>query len=241
MNIHIYQSEQDVDQAASEVVIQSINNMPSFKLGLATGQSPVGMYAQLSKAYKEGLVSFDQVTSYNLDEYVGLDRGHPHSFYAFMDQHLFQHVDFRENHIYIPNGCADNLHDECKRYDQLLEREGQLDIQILGIGLNGHIGFNEPGETLHAGTHIVELSEHTRKVNSQYFPSFEQVPTKAVTMGIGSILKAKKIVFIAKGEQKSEVIKKAFTGPINPLCPGSFLQLHPNVEVFLDEDSAKLL
>lgn len=239
MNLRIFESEIELDWEAAKALQFEIKNKPNLKLGLATGMSPVGLYRELVNLYNAGELSFRDVTSYNLDEYVGLDREHPYSFFQFMNQHLFKHIDLDEERIHIPNGCVEDVEKEVKRYNSLLGQEGQLDVQILGIGLNGHIGFNEPGETLSADTHIVTLSEHTRKVNSKYFNTLEEVPKKAITMGIGNILRAKKIIFIAKGEEKSEIVRQAFKGPVDPNCPGTFLQLHGNVDVFLDLGAAK--
>ena len=158
-----------------------------------------------------------------------------------MKKHLFSQVDITDGKIHIPNGAASDIEAEAERYEGLLQNAGQLDVQILSIGLNGHIGFNEPGQTLHAETHVVTLTEDTREVNSKVFSSFEEVPKKAITMGLGTMMKAKKIVFIAKGKEKAAILKQAFKGRIDPLIPGSLLQLHPNIEVYLDEAAAEYL
>jgi len=235
----VFKNEEDLDMAAANSVVEVIKANPKATLGFATGQTPVGLYQKLVQAYQNGLVSFKQVTTYNIDEYAGLAKDHPQSFYYFMKTHLFSQVDFTEGNIHIPDGIGPDLEEEAKRYEAMLKEAGQLDVQILSIGLNGHIGFNEPGHTLHAETHVVTLTEDTREVNSRVFPSLAAVPTKAITMGLGPMIKAKKIVFIAKGESKANILKQAFQGPIDPLVPGSFLQLHPNIEVYLDEKAAQ--
>ncbi|MFJ8244860.1 glucosamine-6-phosphate deaminase [Peribacillus asahii] len=241
MKLAVFKNEEELDLAAAKSMIEVINENPEATLGLATGQTPIGLYQKLVQAYQKGQVTFKQVTTYNIDEYVGLEKEHPQSFYHFMKTHLFSHIDLNEVQIHIPNGTASNLEEETERYESLLMKAGQLDIQILSIGLNGHIGFNEPGNTLHAETHVVTLTEDTRKVNSKSFPSLAEVPKKAITMGLGPMMKAKKIIFIAKGEEKAAILKQAFKGPIDPLVPGSLLQLHPNIEVYLDEKAVKYM
>ncbi|RSK53258.1 glucosamine-6-phosphate deaminase [Bacillus canaveralius] len=241
MNLNIFEFEEELDIAAANDVVKVINENPNAALGLATGETPIGLYQKLVQAYENEQVSFKRVTTYNIDEYAGLGKAHPQSFYSFMKTHLFAKVDLPEGQIHIPNGAALDLEGEVERYEALLKQAGQLDVQILSIGLNGHIGFNEPGRTLHAETHVVPLTEETRQVNSKSFPSLPDVPKQAITMGIGTMIKAKKIVFIAKGEAKAAILKQAFKGPINPLVPGSLLQLHPNLEVYLDVKAAKFL
>lgn len=241
MQLKIFQSEEELDLAAAYSVAQVIIEKPHAKIGLATGQTPIGLYEKLFQLFEKGQVSFKQATSYNIDEYVGLDRDHPQSFYSFMKTHLFSNVDFTEGHMHIPNGAAPDLEAEAKRYEDLLNEAGQLDVQILSIGLNGHIGFNEPGSTLQAETHVVTLTQDTRQANSKAFPSPSDVPKQAITMGLGAMMKARKIVFIAKGGAKAAILKQAFKGPIDPLVPGSLLQLHPNLEVYLDAKTATLI
>lgn len=241
MKLFIYEDEDELDLAAAKSVVEVINAKPDATMCLATGQTPVGLYHKLVQAYQSGQVSFKQVTTYNIDEYAGLSKDHSQSFYYFMKTHLFSKVDLSEEQIYIPDGVASNLKAEAERYEALLTDVGQFDVQILSIGLNGHIGFNEPGQTLQAEAHMVTLTEDTRQVNSKSFSSLDEVPKQAITMGIGPMMKAKKIVFIAKGEAKAEILKKAFEGPIDPMIPGSLLQLHPNLEVYLEKKAASLL
>ncbi|GGG01559.1 glucosamine-6-phosphate deaminase [Paenibacillus abyssi] len=241
MQIYTFKTDRELDEAGAGIVISLLRSVPGASLGLATGQTPVGVYEELVKAYRKGHISFKKVNTYNLDEYRGVGKKDPRSFYAFMHQHLFQHIDLPEEQIHIPDGEAEDVILECNRYDALLGNVRQLDLQILGIGLNGHIGFNEPNFRLSYGTHAVILSEETRRVNSSFFHSLEEVPEQAITMGVGAIMKAKKILFIARGEKKAEIVHRALTGPITTECPASLLQLHPDVIVLLDEGAGKLI
>jgi glucosamine-6-phosphate deaminase len=239
--MHIFKSEEKLDLAAANDVVEVINKNPKATLCLATGQTPIGLYQKLVQAYENKQVSFEHVTTYNIDEYAGLGKNHPQSFYSFMKTHLFSRVDLSEERIHIPNGMVNDLEEEALRYETLINHAGQMDVQILSIGLNGHIGFNEPGHKLHTETHVVTLTEETRHVNSKVFPSLSEVPKQAITMGLGPMMKAKKIVFIAKGGDKAAILKRAFNGPIDPMVPGSLLQLHPNLEVYLDVEAATYL
>lgn len=241
MHYNIFDSENELDYAAANSLVEEINKKPNAKLGLATGQTPVGLYENLVKAYEKKQVSFKDVTTYNIDEYAGLGKDHPQSFNYFMNKYLFSKVDISKEYIHIPNGMALNLYDEAAIYEQQLIQAGQLDVQVLSIGLNGHIGFNEPGRTLHSETHVVTLTEDTRQVNAKDFPSLNDVPKQAITMGISPMMKARKIVFLAKGKNKAAILKKALQGPIDPMIPGSLLQLHPNLELYLDSEVASLL
>lgn len=226
---------------AAAIVIGAVRAKPDAVLGLATGRSPIGVYARMRQAYAAGEVSFRRATAVNLDEYAGLKADDPSSFAAFMRRELYAGVDFREAGIHIPDGMAADLAAECARYDGVLNAVGTRDVQVLGIGANGHIGFNEPGEKLSAGTHVVRLTEETRAANAADFPSLGEVPTHAVTMGVGDILKARTIVLVAFGPAKAEAIRSALRGPVATGCPGSLLQLHPDVRVFLDPEAARQL
>ncbi|WEG13362.1 glucosamine-6-phosphate deaminase [Pullulanibacillus sp. KACC 23026] len=241
MYINVFNSEEEVDRSSAEELASEIRQNDHLKLGLATGHTPIGLYKNLVKLYNNNFISFKNVTTYNIDEYIGLGRQDEMSFYSFMQEHLFSKVDLSEERIHIPNGLATDVEQEAERYEELLNNAGQLDVQVLSVGLNGHIGFNEPSPTLQAKTHVVELTEETRQVNSKDFSSISEVPYKAITMGIGTMMKAKKIVFIAKGEAKASILKQAFTGLIDPMVPGSLLQLHPNLHVYLDRQAASLL
>jgi len=238
MRIAVFRDAQQADRVGAEILIREIREKDDPKLGLATGSSPVGIYKELVELVRNNPCSFKHATAYNLDEYVGLSEEHPQSYAAFMQEHLFRHIDLLPSHIHIPNGAAESAEAECIRYETLLREAGALDIQLLGIGLNGHIGFNEPGEHLSSETHIVTLTEDTRRANAKWFLSDDQIPRQAITMGIGPIMKAKRVLFIAHGEAKSSIIHEAFTGPVTTSCPASLLQLHPDLIVLLDEEAA---
>lgn len=241
MNILKFNNEEDFTETGANLIVSLLQSNPKAVLGLATGSSPVGVYARLVEMYRKGIVSFAKASSYNLDEYVGLPEDHPQSYRSFMNGHLFNHVDIDLARTHVPNGNAPDLTAECLAYDQMLEENGPVDLQILGIGSNGHIGFNEPDASLSGGTHVVDLLPGTREANARFFDKPEDVPNQAVTMGIGGILKAKQILLLVRGEAKAEAVRQAIEGPITTQCPASLLQSHPNVVVLLDEGAAKWL
>ncbi|OUM98981.1 MAG: glucosamine-6-phosphate deaminase [Paenibacillaceae bacterium ZCTH02-B3] len=241
MNIHIFDSGEQLDEAAAETICGFIRAKPGAVLGLATGETPLGIYRKLAEKFREGLISFRQVTTFNLDEYVNLPEDHPESYHAYMRRHLFDHIDLPPSRAHLPCGNAADLAAECQRYDALIEEAGGIDLQMLGIGHNGHIGFNEPGRELAAGTHVVRLAPETRRANARFFGSIDEVPERAVTMGVGTILKARLILLIAKGADKADIVRRALTGPITTECPASLLQTHPRLVVLLDRAAAKAL
>jgi glucosamine-6-phosphate deaminase len=241
MNILKFQHEEDFAVTGANLIASLLQSNPKAVLGLATGSSPVGVYAKLVEMHRKGNISFAKASSYNLDEYVGLPADHPQSYRSFMNEHLFNHVDINLARTHIPDGNAPDLNAECLAYDRMLEDNGPVDLQILGIGSNGHIGFNEPDASLSSGTHVVDLLEETLEANARFFDKLEDVPRQAVTMGIGGILKAKQIVLLVRGEEKAEAVKNALEGPITTQCPASLLQSHPNVVVLLDEGAAQWL
>ena len=209
---------------------------PNSVLGLATGSSPIGTYKQLIKWYNKGDVDFSEVTSVNLDEYVGLDGNNNQSYRYFMDTYFFNHINIKKENTYVPNGKSEDLAKEGEEDDARLKSFGGIDLQLLGIGLDGHIGFNEPDKCFEKSTHIVNLHSSTIEANSRFFDSIEDVPKQAITMGMVSIMQAKKILLIANGKAKEEILKKAFSGPITPEIPASILQLHPDVTVIYSEE-----
>lgn len=241
MNILKFQNEEDFVLTGANLIVSLLQGNPKAVLGLATGSSPVGVYARVVEMHQKGLVSFSKASSYNLDEYVGLPVDHSQSYRSFMNEHLFNHIDIDLNRTHVPNGNAVDLEAECLAYDKMLEENGPVDLQILGIGSNGHIGFNEPDASLSSGTHVVDLLEETLEANARFFPTLAEVPRQAVTMGIASILKAKQIVLLVRGEEKAEAVKNAIEGPITTQCPASLLQSHPNVVVLLDKGAGKWL
>ncbi|MBO2943985.1 glucosamine-6-phosphate deaminase [Paenibacillus sp. F411] len=239
MNIYTLDSEEAFVQTAAGLITALVTSRPRAKLGLATGSTPVGLYAKLVDMHRQGLVSFAGVTTYNLDEYVGLPEQHSESYRTFMNEKLFKHVDISLQQTHVPNGNAADLEQECLRYDRMLEENGPVDLQLLGIGHNGHIGFNEPGNHLIGGTHVVPLKEETRVANARFFDSLDEVPTHAITMGAATIMKSRQILLLIRGADKAEIALQALTGPITTDCPASLLQCHPNVVVLLDEGAGR--
>lgn len=226
--------------AASEIFTEEIHNNPNIVLGLATGSTPLGLYWNLISNYKKGLISFKDVVTYNLDEYVGLSRFNPQSYYYYMFDNLFNHVDINIKNIHIPYAYDGTDNQGAEEYSKKLS-EKEIDIQLLGIGANGHIAFNEPGTSFDQETFIVELTEETRQDNQRFFESIDDVPTKAISMGIKDILKAKRIVLIATGSTKANAVKRLLSKEITTDFPASALHIHPNVTVIIDEEAASLL
>ncbi|HHU27813.1 TPA: glucosamine-6-phosphate deaminase [bacterium] len=234
MKVHVFKSKEMIDQEVATLIVSKINAKPNFVIGLATGSTPLGIYQELISLYQQNKVSFKDVTSFNLDEYVGLEKMHPQSYRYYMNHHLFSKTDFNVENTFFPGETSEN-------YDLLIASKGGIDLQILGIGGNGHIAFNEPGTSFDALTHETLLAHQTRLDNSRFFNSLEEVPTKALTMGLGSIMCAKEIILVATGLNKAEAVKSMIEGDINVNCPASILQNHINVHIYLDEDAASLL
>ncbi len=225
-----------LSRSAANIISAQVIIKPGCVLGLATGSSPEGIYAQLIDWYKKGDIDFSHVTSVNLDEYVGLNGSHEQSYRYYMQNKLFDHINIKPENTFVPNGCAENYAEECSAYDKRIADMGGIDLQLLGIGLDGHIGFNEPDKCFEKSTHVVDLHESTIKANSRFFASEDQVPRQAVTMGMLSIMQAKKILLVASGKAKREILDKAFFGPITPEIPASILQLHPDITVIYSEN-----
>ena len=224
---------------AAKVVAAQIILKPDSVLGLATGASPVGMYKQLIEWYQKGDLSFAKVKAVNLDEYKGLSKDHPNSYYRFMCENFFSYVNIDLNYVYIPNGLNKNITDECNKYNKIIESLGGIDFQVLGIGHNGHIGYNEPGESFNIETHCVKLSQSTKEANKRFFNSIDDVPDYAYTMGIKPIMHAKKILVLTNGGDKKDVLLDAFFGPVIPAVPASILQLHNDVIICGDKSCLK--
>lgn len=226
-------------RAAAQIAAQVIQK-PDCVLGLATGSTPIGIYAQLVEWYKRGELDFSRVHTVNLDEYASLGAEHEQSYAYFMRDNLFSHINIDMINTNLPNGKAEDTDAECRRYDALIESFGTIDLQLLGIGHNGHIGFNEPGSII-PGTHKVALTQSTIDANSRLFASKDEVPRFALTMGMKHIMQAKRVLVVANGEAKAEIVKRAFFGEITPDVPASILQLHPRLTVVVDEAAARLI
>ncbi len=236
MNYIEVETYEELSRKAAAIIAAQVISKPESVLGLATGSSPLGTYACLVKAYENKDLDFSKVTSVNLDEYVGLTGENDQSYRYFMNTNLFSKINIRKECTFVPKGCADDVKKECREYDERIESLGGIDIQLLGIGLDGHIGFNEPDEVFTKETHLVDLDPSTIEANARFFPSADDVPKQAVTMGMGGIMNAKKVLLIANGKNKEEIIKKAFFGPITPKIPASILQLHPDVTVIYSKN-----
>lgn len=229
----------DMSRKGANVISAQVILKPDCVLGLATGSTPVGVYEQLVKWYRKGDLDFSQVKTVNLDEYRGLPRDHKQSYYYFMNHHLFSKVNLDIRNIHIPDGMEEDWHKECSRYEQLIEELGGIDLQLLGLGRNGHIGFNEPGAQFDPFTRCVDLADSTIEANRRFFSAGEQVPRQAYTMGIKTIMRAGKILLLVSGEEKASILRKVMEGPITPQVPASILQLHPDVTVIADRAALK--
>ncbi len=237
MRIVACKNYEDMSRKAASLIAAQVVLKPDCVLGLATGGSPVGTYQQLIKWYEKGDLDFSRVRSVNLDEYVGLDESSDQSYVYFMRDNLFDHVNIDLNNTNVPCGVNPNAEEECARYDEVIRNYGGIDLQLLGMGPNGHIGFNEPDDHFPMGTHKVELTDATIQANKRFFEKEEDVPRYAYTMGVGSIMAAKRIVMVVSGKGKAEIVKKAFAGPVCPEVPASILQLHPDFVLVADEDA----
>ncbi len=236
MKYIVTKTYEELSNKAADLIAAQIIVKPNCVLGLATGSSPVGTYKRLIEDNKAGKIDFSTVTSVNLDEYVGLDGSNDQSYRYFMNDNLFNHVNIDKAKTFVPNGKAADLAAEGEAYDQMIKNLGGIDLQLLGIGLDGHIGFNEPDAFFTAPTHQVVLDESTIKANARFFANEDEVPKTAITMGMLSIMQAKKILLIANGAAKKDIVEKAFFGPIDPKVPASILQLHPDVTVIYSEN-----
>ena len=231
----------DMSRKSANIISAQVILKPDSVLGLATGSSPVGTYEKLIDWCNKGDIDFSGVKTVNLAEYVGLSKDNPCSYYYFMYENLFKHININLENTNIPNGMEPDVLTECKRYDSLLASMGQVDLQLLGLGFNGHIGFNEPCDIYRKSTFCVELAPSTIEANSRFFQSYEEIPRYAYTMGIGSIMSAKKILLVVHGEGKADILKEAIEGPITPAVPASVLQLHNDVTIVADEGALSKL
>jgi glucosamine-6-phosphate deaminase len=241
VNIVILDTSQQIARLAAEQVIGVVQSCESPVLGMAAGATPLLLYAQLIHCYGKGQISFRSTSTFNLDEYVALPPDSTNSYRYYMQSNFFDHVDLQAKNSYLPDGRADDLQLAAKRYERTIASTGGIDLQILGIGTNGHIGFNEPGSSFASRTRVVALSDSTIDSNRHYFGESGAVPEKAITVGIGSILDSRGLLLIATGEHKAEAVRAALEGPVSPICPASAVQLHPKVTVLLDRAAASQL
>lgn len=230
----------DMSRKAAHIISAQIIYKPNSVIGLATGSSPLQTYNYLIDWYKKGDLDFSQVTTFNLDEYYGLTKLNKQSYYYFMQDKLFNHININPDNVHIPDGTNQNVEQECLKYEKAILDAGGIDLQLLGCGHNGHIGFNEPSDVFNTDTHLVNLTESTIQANKRFFESEDDVPRKSYTMGIKTIMNAQKILMIVSGESKKEIVKKAFFGPVTPMVPASILQLHSDFTLVVDEDAFSL-
>lgn len=235
MNVVVTKSYDESCAYVADMICKLVNEKPDCKLGLATGGTPVPMYKKLIEANKAGKVDFSKVRTVNLDEYCGIPETHDQSYRYFMNTNLFDHIDIDKANTYVPNGMAEDVDAECAAYDERIQEFGGIDLQLLGIGHDGHIGFNEPADHFSCGTNCVELTDMTIDANARFFANRDDVPRQALTMGMQAIMQAKAVLMVVSGADKAEIIRKSFCGPITPEVPASILQLHPNVTLVGDE------
>ncbi len=236
MKFYSFKTYEEMCHKAATLISSVMVTKPNAVLGLATGSTPIGIYKELVELNKKGDITFKDIKSVNLDEYCGLDGSHDQSYRYFMNTNLFNHVDIDKNNTYVPSGVSSDLKSEGEAYDKMIKDFGGIDIQLLGIGLDGHIGFNEPAPFFTKETHVVDLHESTIKANARFFNSEDEVPKKAITMGMMSIMQAKKVLLVANGKAKKEILEKSIYGEITPEVPASILQLHPDLTVIYSEE-----
>ncbi|PFG04947.1 glucosamine-6-phosphate deaminase [Bacillus sp. es.034] len=232
---------QEMSQVAADYLLSKLKTSENLTLGLATGGTPKGLYEALIDDHEQNGTSYRHVSSFNLDEYIGLSPQHPNSYYQYMNENLFKHIDIDSENTHIPSGDAADPEKESNAYDEKIRSHGGIDIQVLGIGSNGHIGFNEPGTSFDSSTHVVELTQSTREANARYFDSIDEVPTHAITMGISSIMKSREILLLVSGEAKQEALRKLVEGTISESFPASILNNHDHVTVIADEKASALI
>jgi len=239
MKITITEDYQDLSSCAALEVMNTVNENPSAVLGLPTGGTPIGMYQQLVQLFNEKKIDFSKVTTFNLDEYIGLSPQHPQSYHYYMNQHFFNHININKANVHLPHGDKEDLNAVCEDYEEKIKATGGIDLLILGVGTNGHIGFNEPGAEVSDKTRVVQLAETTIEANSRFFNDIKKVPKKAITMGLRTILSSKKIILLAAGSEKADIIKCMFEQTPTNENPATFLKLHENVSLILDEQAAQ--
>lgn len=241
MLVIIKEDYDDVSAEAARLVASRIRRKPNLVLGLATGSTPLGLYRELIQLCKTEGLDFSKLTTFNLDEYVGLPPDHEQSYHHFMDEHLFRHVNLDRRFVHVPNGMVEDIEAHCAWYEEQIQAFGGIDLQVLGIGANGHIAFNEPGSSLGSRTRVKTLTEKTRQDNARFFDSMDEVPRYAITMGIGTIMEARELVLLAAGESKAEAVRAAVEGPLMAAVPASMIQMHRVAHVIVDRAAASLL
>lgn len=241
MRVVVVENYEEMSKKAAAIICSQVILKPNSVLGLATGDTPLGMYKELVEAFNKKEVDFSEVKSFNLDEYYDISKESEQSYHYFMDHNLFKYINIKKENTHIPDGNTKNIDAECRNYDEQIKRTGGIDIQVLGIGKNGHIGFNEPDVNFEAETHLVKLNQSTIDANSRFFGSKDEVPTQAISMGMKTIMESKKIILLANGEAKADAIHKTLRGKISPEVPASILQIHPDVTIIIDKEAAKLL
>ncbi|MCD6404926.1 MAG: glucosamine-6-phosphate deaminase [Planctomycetes bacterium] len=241
MEVIVKENYEQMSRLAAEMIADLVRSKPRSVLGLATGSTPVGTYKELIRMHKEDGLDFDQVVTFNLDEYVGLPTTHTESYRYFMNDNLFNHINIRKENTHVPDGLAKDVTASCTEYERMMVEHGGIDVQLLGIGGNGHIGFDEPGSSLASRTRVKTLTKETREDNSRFFASIDEVPKYAITMGIGTILDTRRVILLANKESKADAISAAVEGPITAMCPASALQLHPAVTIITDKAAASKL
>jgi len=241
MNVIIVKDYEEMSAMAAEITIGALKNKPNLVLGLATGSTPVGLYKKLAEAHQKDGLDFSQVVTFNLDEYVGLPADHPQSYRRFMDENLFDHINVQPRNIHIPDGMAEPLNAHCADYEKMIADAGGVDLQVLGVGRDGHIGFNEPGTSLASDTHVTALTRETIEDNARFFESEADVPRFAITMGISTILHSASALFMVSGENKADTVRAAIEGPVTSMVTASALQMHPNCTAIIDEAAASKL
>lgn len=241
MEVKVCTSSEEVAGAAANRIIDQVQHKPGTVLGLATGGTMTAVYEQLVRRFQQGDIDFSRVKTFNLDEYYGLEARHPQSYHSFMHEHLFKYINVPPGNIHIPSGTPEDVQQACQEYDQQIKASGGIDLQLLGIGENGHIGFNEPGEQLYPHTHLITLDQQTIEANARYFDHEQEVPRQAISVGVGTILQAKHIILVALGLNKAQIISKMLASSVSTGVPASFLHLHERVCVVLDRQAASQL
>jgi len=241
MRIYVGEDYKGMSRKAANIISAQIILKPDSVMGLATGSTPIGIYDQLVKWYEKGDLDFSSVVSINLDEYKGLSGDNDQSYRYFMNKHLFDRINIKKENTYVPNGLEPDSKKACQEYNDIIEKFGGIDMQLLGLGHNGHIGFNEPGDCFRKETHVVELTQNTIEANARFFENEAAVPKKAITMGIGCIMAARRVLLVASGANKAEAVYRTVCGPITPQCPASILQLHNDVVIVGDEEALSMV